>query len=243
MYFYVSNLSLLDLCFTTSTVPQMLVNLWDQKRPSTIVVVFASSIFPWPWVLQIHTSSHPMAFDRYAAIFKPQHQSSWTRDAVSTWPLGPGLVAFANSLVQSTLTVLTPRCGQGVMDHFFCRVPALLKLACADTHVNEAELNVLGALLLLVPPLPHPGKRLCVHCRAVIRIRSAESRWKAFNTCASHFISDTLSSALQPSLCMSSLPLAYSRDREDHALFLWNTSHPHKSIYLYTEEQGCQNCP
>ena len=152
MYFFVSNLSLLDLCFTTSTVPQMLVNLRGPEK----TISYGGCVAQLYISLALGSTEcillAIMAFDRYAAICKPLHypiimnQRRCIHMATGTWISG-----FANSLVQSTLTVLTPRCGQRVMDHFFCEVPVLLKLACTDTHVNEAELNVLGALLLLVP--------------------------------------------------------------------------------------------
>uniref|UniRef100_A0A452F9U4 G-protein coupled receptors family 1 profile domain-containing protein n=1 Tax=Capra hircus TaxID=9925 RepID=A0A452F9U4_CAPHI len=190
MYFFVSNLSLLDLCYTTSTVPQMLVNLRGPEK----TISYGGSI---------------MAFDRYAAICKPLHypiimnQRRCIHMATGTWISG-----FANSLVQSTLTVLTPRCGQRVMDHFFCEVPALLKLACTDTHVNEAELNVLGALLLLV-------------------------RWKAFNTCASHllvvslFYFTAITMYVQP-------PSSYSRDRGKIMALFYGIVTPTLNPFIYT---------
>lgn len=107
--------------------------------------------------------------------------------------------------------------------------------------MNEAELNVLGALLLLVPLTLILGTYVFI-ARAVMRIRSAESRWKAFNTCASHllvvslFYLTAISMYVQP-------PLAIPMTGEDHGSLLWNRHTYTQSIYLHTEEQGCESCP
>lgn len=174
-----------------------------------------------------------MAFNPYAAICKPLHypvimsQRHCIHMATGTWTSG-----FANSLVQSTLTVVVPRCGHRVMDHFFCKVPALLKLACADTHVNEAELSVLGALLLLLPLTLILGTYVLI-ARAVMRIHSAESRWKSFNTCASHllvvslFYFTAISMYVQP-------PSSYSCDRGKIMALFYGIVTPMLNPFIYT---------
>lgn len=212
MYFFVSNLSFLDLCYTTSTVPEMLVNLRGAEK----IISYGGCVAQLYIFLALGSTESIllaiMAFDRYAAICKPlcypviMNQRRCIHMAAGTWISG-----FANSVVQSTLTVVAPRCGQRVLDHFFCEVPALLKLACIDTGVNETELNVLGASLLLVPLTLILGTYVFI-AQAVMRIRSAESCWKAFNTCASHllvvslFYFTAISMYVQP-------PSSYSRDR------------------------------
>ncbi|XP_062954323.1 olfactory receptor 2B6-like [Cynocephalus volans] len=233
MYFFVSNLSLLDLCYTTSTVPQMLVNLRGPEK----TISYGGCVAQLYIFLALGSTEcillAIMAFDRYAAICKPLHypvimnQRRCIHMAVGTW-----LSGFANSLVQSTLTVVAPRCGQRVMDHFFCEVPALLKLACIDTHVNEAELSVLGALLLLVPLTLILGTYMFI-AQAVMRIHSAESRWKAFNTCASHllvvslFYFTAISMYVQP-------PSSYSHDRGKIMALFYGIVTPTLNPFIYT---------
>ncbi|XP_006896364.1 PREDICTED: olfactory receptor 2B2-like [Elephantulus edwardii] len=233
MYFFVSNLSLLDLCLTTSTVPQMLVNLRGPKK----TISYGGCIAQLYIALAVGSTEcillGIMAFDRYAAICKPLHypiimnQKRCVHMATGTWISG-----FANSLVQSTFTVLTPRCGRRVMDHFFCEVPALLKLACIDTRVNEAELNVLGALLLLVPLTLIVGTYMFI-AQAVMKISSSESRWKAFNTCASHilvvslFYITAISMYVQP-------PSSYSRGRGKIMAIFYAIVTPSLNPFIYT---------
>nr|XP_004672036.2 olfactory receptor 2B6-like [Jaculus jaculus] len=233
MYFFVSNLSLLDLCYTTSTVPQMLVNLRGPEK----TISYGGCVAQLYIFLALGSTEcillAIMAFDRFAAICKPLHypiimnHRRCMHMAAGTWVSG-----FANSLVQSTLTVVAPRCGRRVIDHFFCEVPALLKLACTDTTVNEAELNVLGALLLLVPLSLILGTYVFI-AHTVIKIRSAESRWKAFNTCASHllvvflFYFTAITMYVQP-------PSSYSRDRGKIMALFYGIVTPTLNPFIYT---------
>ncbi|KFO24713.1 olfactory receptor 2B6 [Fukomys damarensis] len=233
MYFFVSNLSLLDLCYTTCTVPQMLVNLrGPEKTISRGGCVAQLYIF-----LALGSTEcillAIMAFDRYAAICKPLHypvimnRRRCVHMVSGTWASG-----FTNSLVQSTLTVVAPRCGRRVIDHFFCEVPALLKLACTDTRVNEAELNVVGALILLVPLALILGTYVLI-AQAVMKICSAESRWKAFNTCASHllvaffFYFTAISMYVQP-------PSSYAHDRGKIMALFYGIVTPTLNPFIYT---------
>ncbi|XP_007949630.1 olfactory receptor 2B6-like [Orycteropus afer afer] len=233
MYFFVSNLSFLDLSYTTSTVPQMLVNLRGKEK----TISYGGCIAQLYIALALGSTEcillAIMAFDRYAAICKPLHyplimnQERCIHMASGTWISG-----FANSLVQSTLTVVTPRCGRRVMPHFLCEVPALLKLACTDTRVNEAELNVLGALLLLVPLTLIIGIYMFI-VRAVMKIHSTESRWKAFNTCASHLLVVSLfyfpcsTMYVQP-------PSSYSHDRGKIMALFYGIVTPTLNPFIYT---------
>ncbi|XP_005342398.2 olfactory receptor 2B6-like [Ictidomys tridecemlineatus] len=233
MYFFVSNLSLLDLCYTTSTVPQMLVNLWGPEK----TISYGGCIAQLYIFLALGSTEcillAIMAFDRYAAICKPLHYPiimnprGCTHMAARTWITG-----FANSLVQSKLTVVAPRCGQRVVDHFFCEFPAFLKLACTDTSVNEAELNVLGDLLLLVPLTLILGTYVFI-AQAVMKICSAESHWKAFNTCASNllvvsmFYFTAISMYVQP-------PSSYSRDRGKIMALFYGIVTPTLNPFIYT---------
>ncbi|XP_045247730.2 olfactory receptor 2B6-like [Macaca fascicularis] len=233
MYFFVSNLSFLDLCYTTSTVPEMLVNLRGAEK----IISYGGCVAQLYIFLALGSTESIllaiMAFDRYAAICKPlrypviMNQRRCIHMAAGTWISG-----FANSVVQSTLTVVAPRCGQRVLDHFFCEVPALLKLACIDTGVNETELNVLGASLLLVPLTLILGTYVFI-AQAVMRIRSAESRWKAFNTCASHLLVVSLFYFTAISMYVQA-PSSYSRDRGKVMALFYGIVTPTLNPFIYT---------
>uniref|UniRef100_A0A8C6A7W0 Olfactory receptor n=1 Tax=Marmota marmota marmota TaxID=9994 RepID=A0A8C6A7W0_MARMA len=231
MYFFLTHLSRVDISFTTSIVHQL---LWNLKEPAKTITSLGCAIQLYVSLALGSTECvllAVMAFDRYAAVCRPLHYTAVMNLRLCQVLTGVAC-GFANSLVQSTLTVVAPRCGQRVVDHFFCEVPALLKLACTDTSVNEAELNVLGALLLLVPLTLILGTYVFI-AQAVMKIRSAESRWKAFNTCASHllvvsmFYFTAISMYVQP-------PSSYSRDRGKIMALFYGIVTPTLNPFIYT---------
>ncbi|CAO2595417.1 Olfactory receptor 2B2 [Lemmus lemmus] len=188
MYFFLTNLSLLDLCYTTSTVPQMLINICSSHKTISYVgcaiqLYFVLALGGVECVLLA-----VMAYDRYAAVCKPLHYTVIMHPrlcgqlAAACWISG-----FSNSVLQSTWTLQMPRCGHKKVDHFLCEIPALLKLSCVDTTTIEVELFLVSGIFLIIPvTLIFISYTFIV--QAVLRIRSAEGRRKAFGTCGSHLI-------------------------------------------------------
>ncbi|XP_026269166.2 olfactory receptor 2Y1B-like [Urocitellus parryii] len=188
MYFFLANLSFLDLCYTTSTVPQMLINIHSHKRSISYVGCIAQLFI----FLGLGSSEcvllSVMAYDRYVAICQPLHYTVIMHSqlcqqlATVAWITG-----FSNSLVQTVLTFLLPRCGQYRVESFFCEVPAMLQLSCVDTWINEVEMYAAVIVIKVIPV----GLILFSYInifRAVVRIQSSEGRKKAFNTCGSHLL-------------------------------------------------------
>ncbi|XP_020007429.2 olfactory receptor 2C3-like [Castor canadensis] len=186
MYFFLANLSLLDISFTTTIVPQLLVNLWGpQKTISYGGCVVQFYISHWLGATECVLLA-VMAYDRYAAICRPLHYTVIMRPqlclclASVSW-----LGGLTTSMVGSTLTMLLPLCGNNHIDHFFCEMPLIMQLACVDTSLNEVEMYLASFIFVVLP--------LCLilvsygHiAQAVLKIRSAEGCRKAFNTCSSH---------------------------------------------------------
>uniref|UniRef100_A0A8D2CSZ5 Olfactory receptor n=1 Tax=Sciurus vulgaris TaxID=55149 RepID=A0A8D2CSZ5_SCIVU len=188
MYFFLTNLSFLDLAFTTSIVPQL---LWNLRGP-------AKTITSTGCALQLYVSLSlgstecvlltVMAFDRYVAVCRPlnyttvMHPSFCKALAGIAWLSGVG-----NTLIQSTITLRLPRCGHRRLHHFLCEVPAMIKLACVDIHANQVQLFVATLVLLLLPmALISISYGFIAH--AVIKIKSAHAWRKALGTCGSHLL-------------------------------------------------------
>lgn len=186
MYFFLSHLSFLDLCFTSSIVPQLLVNLGSSDKSITyggcVVQLYVSLALGSTECVLLAV----MSYDRYVAVCRPLHYSFVMHPRVcSILASMAWLSGVTTTLVQSTLTLQLPFCGNRKVDHFFCEVPVLIKLACVDTTFNQAELFV-ASVLFLVVPLSLILMSYGNIAQAVLKIKSAIGRRKAFRTCSSH---------------------------------------------------------
>ena len=129
-----------------------------------------------------------MAYDRYAAVCWPLHYTAIMHPRFcASLAGGAWLSGLLTSLTQCSLTVQLPLCGHRTLDHIFCEVPVLIKLACVDTTFNEAELFVASVVFLIVPVLLILVSYGFI-TQAVLRIKSAAGRQKAFGTCSSHLV-------------------------------------------------------
>ncbi|KAM5299694.1 olfactory receptor 2C3-like [Ctenodactylus gundi] len=186
MYFFLANLSFLDMSFTTSIVPQLLANLRGPRKTISYAGCVAQFyISHWLGATECVLLA-VMAYDRYAAICRPLHYGAVMHPRLCRGLAGASwLGGLSTSLVGSTLTMLLPLCGNNRIDHFICEMPLIMQLACVDTSLNELEMY-LASFIFVVLPL---GLILVSYghiAQAVLKIRSAEGRRKAFNTCSSH---------------------------------------------------------
>ncbi|XP_049620806.1 olfactory receptor 2G3-like [Suncus etruscus] len=187
MYFFLTQLSLVDICFTTSIVPQLLWNLKGGKAitvPGCAVQLYAALGSGSTECVLLAV----MAFDRYAAVCKPLHYATVMNPRVCkalagiSWLCGAG-----NALIQGTITLQLPRCGHRYIYNFFCEVPSMIKLACVDTHSNEVQV-FFAALVLLILPLTLILISYGFIVKAVVRIKSVQAWRKALGTCGSHLM-------------------------------------------------------
>ncbi|XP_004697318.1 putative olfactory receptor 2W6 [Echinops telfairi] len=186
MYFFLGNLSFLDLCFTTSIVPQLLWNLWGPEKTITYHGCVAQL-----YIYMILGSTEcvllaVMSYDRYVAVCRPLHYTVVMHPRLCLQLVTVAwLCGFLNSFVMCPQTMQLSRCGRLRVDHFLCEMPALIAMACEDTMLVEAFAFALGVALLLVP-LSLILISYGMIAAAVLRIKSAAGRKKAFNTCSSH---------------------------------------------------------
>ncbi|XP_019574761.2 olfactory receptor 2B11 [Rhinolophus sinicus] len=233
MYTFLRHLSFLDLCYTTTTVPQMLANMGGSRKTisySGCTVQYA--IFHWLGCTECVVLA-AMALDRYVAICEPLRYT-----LVMHGPLCQQLVlvawlsGFGNSLVQVVLTVQLPFCGQQVLNNFFCEVPAMIKLSCADTAINDTTLAVLVAFFVLVP-LALILLSYGFIARAVLRIQSSKGRHKAFGTCSSHLV--VVSLFYLPAIYMYlQPPSSYSQEQGKFISLFYSIITPTLNPFIYT---------
>ncbi|XP_043764723.1 olfactory receptor 12D2-like [Cervus elaphus] len=189
MYFFLGNLSCLDICYSTVTLPKMLENLLSTHRAISFLGCMSQLHF-FHFLGSTEAMLVPvMAFDRFVAICKPlrytlimNHQVC-IQMAVTVWIIG-----FFHALLHSVMTSRLNFCGSIHIHHFFCDVKPLLKLACGDTELNQWLLNnvtgtfAMGSFFLILLSYFY------IIIYLFFKTHSCNMLHKALSTCASHFI-------------------------------------------------------
>ncbi|XP_054849314.1 olfactory receptor 1020-like [Eublepharis macularius] len=186
MYFFLGNLSVVDIGYTTSTVPKMLMNYLSQDKTISLAGCFSQMYFFISFGGIECLLLGVMAYDRYAAICHPLRYSVLMRPkvciclAAAAWILG-----LANSGVHSGMMSHLSFCRDNVIQHFFCDIPPLFQLSCSDTQANQIATFVVGGGVIMGSFLVTLVSYVYI-VLAILRIRTKEGRLKAFSTCASH---------------------------------------------------------
>ncbi|KAM9211513.1 olfactory receptor 14A16-like [Leptosomus discolor] len=204
MYFFLLNLSLLDLGSLSTTLPKAMANsLWNTRAISYSGCVAQVFLFVFLITAEFCLLT-VMAYDRYVAICKPLHYGTLlgSRACVHMAAAAWG-TAFPYAVLHTANTFSLPLCQGNAVDQFFCEIPQILKLSCSDTYLREAGLLVVsvclgfGCFVFIVVSYVQIF-------RAVLRIPSEQGRHKAFSTCLPHlavvslFLSTVFFSYLKP---------------------------------------------
>ncbi|KAF0871744.1 O5AN1 protein, partial [Crocuta crocuta] len=186
MYFFLSNLSFLDICYVTSTAPKMLSNFFQEQQTITFVgCAFQYFVFSTMGVSESCLMT-AMAYDRYAAICNPLVYSSVMSPTLCIqMVLGSYLAGLSASVSQLCAILQLHFCGPNVINHFFCDMPQLLVLSCTDTFFVQLLLAILTVIFGIINALIIMVS-YCYIVISIMKITSAKGRSKAFNTCASH---------------------------------------------------------
>ncbi|NP_997036.2 olfactory receptor 325 [Mus musculus] len=192
MYFFISQLSLMDMMYISVTVPKMLM---DQVLGSHKISAAACGMQMFLY-LTLAGSEYlllaAMSYDRYVAICHPLRYPVLMNHRVCLllmslcWILGS-----LDGFMLTPITMTFPFCGSREIHHFFCEVPAVTKLSCSDTWLYETLMYVCCVLMLLIPVTVISGSYTSI-LLTVLRMNSAEGRKKALATCSSHMTVVTL---------------------------------------------------
>lgn len=188
MYFFLLNLAVIELLYTTVITPNTLRNLLDEEKAISFtgcfIQMFAFVTLGGSECVLLGI----MAYDRYVAICQPllytiiMHKSLCLCLVFICWVIG-----FINSLVNTVLTAILPYCHDRLIRHYFCEIPPLLKISCKDTHINELVVFLVGGCVIVGPFLLTLTSYTLV-IRAVIKIPTVSGKRKAFSTCTSHLL-------------------------------------------------------
>ncbi|NP_001378434.1 olfactory receptor family 10 subfamily G member 7 [Equus caballus] len=189
MYYFLTNLSFIDMWFSTVTVPKMLMTLVSPGGKAISFHSCMAQLYAFHFLGSTECFLYTvMSYDRYLAISYPLRYTSMMSGrrcallATTTW-----LTGSVHSAFQTMLTFRLPYCGSNQIQHYFCDAPPILKLACADTSANEIVVFVnigvvtSGCFFLIVLSY------VSIIC-SILKIRTSEGRHRAFQTCASHCV-------------------------------------------------------
>ncbi|KAM3936754.1 olfactory receptor 10G4-like [Leptodactylus fuscus] len=185
MYFFLTNLSFLNMFLSSVTLPKLLGNFLLDKTITFVGCACQLYFFHFLGGCECFLYT-VMAYDRYAAICRPLHYSSLMgyRTCISL-AFGCWFTASLHSMNNTMLTFFLPYCGSNEIDYFFCDIIPVLKLACADTTTNKTvTLASIGAIALLCFILILTSYAHILI--AIMKIKTKDARKKTFSTCASH---------------------------------------------------------
>ncbi|OCT72847.1 olfactory receptor 1361 [Xenopus laevis] len=186
MYFFLANLSFVDICYTSSIVPKMLINMMSKKKTISLVECVLQLFFFLVFACTECFLLAVMAYDRYIAICNPLHYTMMiSKKLCILLVIGSWLVSALHSLLHSLMVSRLTFCGINKVYHFFCDMAPLLRLSCSDTSINKLLIYTEGGLPVLIPFVIVLVSYVRI-ISSIVKIRSADGRYKAFSTCSSH---------------------------------------------------------
>nr|XP_034992677.1 olfactory receptor 5V1-like [Zootoca vivipara] len=205
MYFFLTNLSLLDIFCPTATVPKMLENLLSENN----TISFVGCVLQLYFLVALAGTEvfllAAMAYDRYVAICNPlRYTVIMSKKLCLQMAAGTWLTGFLNSLLHTVMTFTLPYCKLNRVNQYYCDIPPVLALSCASTYAAEMVVLIVGGIFgvgaFLVTLVSY------IHIiSTILRIHSSEGKRKAFSTCASHltvvclFYGTTIFTYIRPS--------------------------------------------
>ncbi|XP_076982582.1 olfactory receptor 13A1-like [Tamandua tetradactyla] len=188
MYFFLTNLAILDIICTSTVLPKLLENLMGEGRTISSGGCM-TQLFFLTWILGVELLLlSVMAYDRYVAICRPLHYHTlMSRPLCALLAGSVWVVSGINTSVNTGLIMRLTFCGPNKIHHFLCEVPTLLLLACSPTYLNDM-MDVFADIFFGVVTFLLTMLSYTFIIASILRIRSAEGKRRAFSTCSSHLL-------------------------------------------------------
>ncbi|KAJ7313795.1 hypothetical protein JRQ81_005499 [Phrynocephalus forsythii] len=192
MYFFLGNLSCLEMCYTSTLLPHLLFSLWTRDRS---ILVNGCLVQYYFYGVLLSTECYllaVMSYDRYLAICKPLHYTSLMSGKFCFGLIsGSWMSGLVSNTIITCLEAQLSFCGPHEVEHFFCDLAPVLKLSCSNTHTVELATFILAIMDTIAPFLLTLISYTCIITN-ILQIRSKAMRQKAFSICSSHLIVVTL---------------------------------------------------
>ncbi|XP_072803100.1 olfactory receptor 7A17-like [Vicugna pacos] len=186
MYFFLSNLSFVDICFTSTTIPKMLWNIQTQSKVITYEGCITQIYFFLLFAALENFLLAVMAYDRFVAICRPLHYTVLMNPRLcGLLVLVSWMMSVLNSLLQSLMVLWLSFCMELEIPHFFCEINQVVWLSCSDTFLNDMVMNLAAGMLggASLSGILYSYSKIV---SSIQGISSARGKYKAFSTCASH---------------------------------------------------------
>ncbi|KAM5171714.1 olfactory receptor 5AP2-like [Mantella aurantiaca] len=192
MYYFLSYLSAVDLCYSSTITPKMLCDLWSKVKSISYTGCALQLFFFAGLAVTEALLLSGMSYDRYAAICHPLHYNLiMTRNKCWGVVLLSSSIGFLQASVQTSCVFTLHYCGLNMIDHFYCDIPPLLKLSCSRTLPCDAAMVFftcscgIGSMVMVLASYSHI-------VASILQMKSTEGRRKAFSTCSSHIMCITI---------------------------------------------------
>ncbi|XP_074087899.1 olfactory receptor 10AG1-like [Macrotis lagotis] len=188
MYFFLGNFSFVEICYTSVTLPRMLMDLLTQNRHISMAACAVQLCFFLILVVTECLLLAVMAYDRYVAICKPlyypviMNQKLCVQLVFGSWITGIPVV-----IGQTYQIFSLPFCGSNKLNHVFCDMPPVVKLTCGNTFVNQFSVYADAVIFALIPFLLIVMSYVKI-VMTILKLSSTSGKYKVFSTCSSHLI-------------------------------------------------------
>ncbi|XP_006877619.1 PREDICTED: olfactory receptor 7D4-like [Chrysochloris asiatica] len=233
MYFFLSNLSFVDICFITTTVPKMLVNIQTRSKDISYIGCLTQVYFFMIFVGLDNFLLTVMAYDRFVAICHPLHYTDIMNPRLcGLLILISWIIIFWVSMLHILLMIRLKFCIGTEIPHFFCELAQMIKVACSDTLINNIFLYIAAALLGV---FPFTGILFSYSqiVSSLMRMSSATGKYKAFSTCGSHLSVVALYYGTSLGVYLSSA-MTHSSQKSSIASVMYTVVTPMLNPFIYS---------
>ncbi|XP_053881212.1 olfactory receptor 8U9-like [Malaclemys terrapin pileata] len=233
MYFFLSNLSFCDLCFSSLISPKMLLNFLAERKSISFIAcavqLYLCIIFADAVCLLLVV----MAYDRYVAICNPLlYRVTMSRQRCNQLVAGVYAVGLVDSMIHTCFTFRLSFCSSNIVNHFFCDIPPLLAISCSDTRINQIVIFAFTCCIQVISFVPVLLSYVYI-ISTILQIHSAEGQRKAFSTCSFHLTAVVLFYGIQLFMYLRP-PSSYSMDTDKVASVFYTLVIPMLNPLIYS---------